>query len=126
MEGRWMTTREAAALWSSLSPHGTSRRRLNDVTVRRMCREGVMDRLGIDCIHGGNQWLISRPSLLWHVWITAQDTCRIAEAACGIVRERTYEIIGRVGEEYHGDGQAMDRLWRQLMREEFERCGGSG
>jgi hypothetical protein len=62
----WLTTEQAAALWDRLL-------KLTDLTVwhpvsanmvRRMCRDGVIQALGIEVLDVPGRWYISKRSSL--------------------------------------------------------------
>lgn len=123
MAERWMTTREAAEVWSNVVQ--SREKAMNEVLMRRMCREGGLKRRGVEVIIVDRKYRISRPSLMAYLWLASQDTSRNAAEACGITQDRIYEIVGQVGSEAHaGGGKVMDDLWRLLMLAEFEKCGG--
>src|SRR5574343_1697653 len=113
----WLTTARAAELWNRISGDacGPACRPVTDQTVRKLCREGTFNSLGVEYQRTGTAYLISRASLCLFLWCAGQDVCVRAESAAGIDLDRRHEIIGSVGAEHPGDGEAMDALWRRKM-----------
>lgn len=120
-----MTTTRAAELWNMIAGDAGSPacRPVTDQGVRKLCREGTFERLGVEYQRMGANYLISRASLCLFLWCAGQDVCVRAESAAGIGLDRRHEIIVSVGAEHPGDGEAMDAIWRRKMRREFLMSG---
>ena len=123
MDEHWLTVKHAAEMWNEVTglpdKQVVGPRPASAQSMRRLAREGQLERMGIGVELIAGAYFISRVDLTWYLWLTGQEISRRAEAAVGVTQERTYEVIGEVGELHHGNGEAMDAYWRESMRREF-------
>jgi hypothetical protein len=83
--GEWLSTGEAAALWNHVlgcTPQ-TILKPLSEQTVRRMCRDGTLDRLNIEMVPMPGRYYIRRQALLEYPRERCCAACERAEATGG-------------------------------------------